>query len=112
MNRREVWLVDFSPQTGAEITKRRPAIIASDDGLAPLPTRIVVPVRNFKPEHRQRLYYVALLPDAQNGLAKESTADCTQVKSLDKSRFIHKIGTLEPQDFDKVMDGVALCLGL
>jgi mRNA-degrading endonuclease toxin of MazEF toxin-antitoxin module len=34
MKRGEVWLVDFAPQVGTEITKQRPAVIVSINGIA------------------------------------------------------------------------------
>jgi mRNA-degrading endonuclease toxin of MazEF toxin-antitoxin module len=49
---------------------------------------------------------------SSNGLTKESTADCVQMKSLDHQRFLRKLGELSMTEFQAVMDGVALCLGL
>ncbi|MFY7999189.1 MAG: type II toxin-antitoxin system PemK/MazF family toxin [Candidatus Kapaibacteriota bacterium] len=48
MKRGEVWLVDFAPQVGTEITKQRPAVIVSVNGITAFPTRLVVPFRKRK----------------------------------------------------------------
>ncbi|MCU0427435.1 MAG: type II toxin-antitoxin system PemK/MazF family toxin [Candidatus Kapabacteria bacterium] len=112
MRRGEVWLVDFAPQVGTEITKQRPAVIVSVNGIAAFPTRLVVPFRERKPFHSTIAYYAEMQPSPTNGLTKASTADCVQTKSLDQQRFIRKLGELSPAELQSVMDGVALCLGL
>lgn len=112
MKRGEVWLVDFAPQVGTEITKQRPAVIVSVNGIAAFPTRLVVPFRERKASHSSIVYFVAMQPSTSNGLTKESTADCVQMKSLDHQRFLRKLGELSMTEFQAVMDGVALCLGL
>ncbi len=112
MKRSEVWLVDFAPQFGTEITKQRPAVIVSANGLAAFPTRIVVPFRDRKPLHSSIAYYVGIEPTSTNGLVKNSSADCVQIKSLDKQRFLRRLGELSPLDFQSVLDGIVLCVGL
>ncbi len=112
MNRGEVWLVDFAPQVGAEIAKQRPAVIVSATGIAGFPTRIVVPLRDRKPLHSSVQYFVGITPTPANGLMKNSTADCVQLKSLDLRRFIRKLGDVSASELDDILDGIALCIGL
>ncbi len=92
MERGEIWLVNFAPQIGAEIQKNRPALVVSAQGLMPLATRIVVPFRDRKPH--------------------QSTADCSQVKSFDKARFLHKIGEVSHTELQSLLESLALCLGM
>jgi len=40
MKQSEIWLVDLDPTKGAEIQKKRPAIIVNDDRLGKLPLKI------------------------------------------------------------------------
>ena len=44
MNTKEIWWVTFNPSVGAEINKKRPAIIVNDDAIGILPLRIIVPI--------------------------------------------------------------------
>ena len=37
MRQSEIWLIDLDPTKGAEIQKKRPAIIVNDDRLGKLP---------------------------------------------------------------------------
>lgn len=110
--RGEIWLVNFAPQVGAEIQKQRPALVVSARGLMPLATRIVVPFRDHKSHHHTKAYYVTFHPSAQNGLSKESTADCSQVKSFDTARFLRRLGEASAPELSAVIDALALCIGL
>jgi len=40
----EVWLVNFNPSVGDEITKTRPAIVIDPDDIAGLNLRVIVPL--------------------------------------------------------------------
>jgi mRNA interferase MazF len=42
--RGEVWRVEFDPSRGAEIRKRRPAVVVSINAVGKLPLRVVVPI--------------------------------------------------------------------
>lgn len=107
----EIWLTEFQPQRGAEITKTRPAVIISTPEVEPYQIRIVVPIRDRKPHHRNIVFYVALSPSPANNLAKVSTADCSQIKSFDISRFIRKIGEVDGMELEEILNGVCLCIG-
>ena len=48
MKQSEVWLIDLDPTKGAEIQKRRLAIIVNDNILGKLPLKVVVPITDWK----------------------------------------------------------------
>lgn len=107
----EIWLTEFQPQRGAEISKTRPAMIISTPEVKPYQVRIVVPIRDRKPHHSSIAFYVELTPTSINNLSKNSTADCSQVKSFDTSRFIRKIGNVDDAELEEILNGVCLCIG-
>jgi mRNA interferase MazF len=107
----EIWLVNFQPQVKTEITKTRPALILSDTALQGLSTRIVVPFRDTKSHHSSIAYYVIVQPNATNGLGKVSSIDCSQIKSFDTSRFVKKIGDISPNELERVIQSVCMCIG-
>ena len=111
MNQGEIWLVHFMPQVGAEITKTRPAVLVSDNTITFLPTRLVVPLRDFKSHHLGQSFFVPIHPNTANGLTKSSTADCSQVKSFDTRRFVRQLGIISAADLEEILDGIDLCLG-
>lgn len=94
----EIWDVQFEPQIGSEIKKIRPAIIISTSALDHLPTRLVIPVRDFKEFHRSISYYLSIIPSTKNGLSKISTADPAQLKSFDIKRCLNKRGHMSKKE--------------
>lgn len=106
----EIWLVEFEPQVGSEIMKTRPAIILTNNALEKLSTRIVVPIRDFKPSHDLVAYFISIKPDKINNLVKESTIDCSQVKSFDISRFKKKIGKIEVDLLNDIISAINICI--
>jgi mRNA interferase MazF len=94
--RGEVWLVDFAPSVGAEISKVRPAVVINKDTVGRLPLRVVVPVTDWKPSFAAFSWFVFLPPAAANGLTKDSGADTFQIKSVSLNRFVQRLGELDP----------------
>jgi mRNA interferase MazF len=47
-----------------------------------------------------------------NGSTKESIADCFQVKSISKERFVRRLGTLSPKELNQVKLGLMTVLDL
>ena len=110
--RGEIWLVQFEPQSGAEIQKTRPAVILSIGELEKIPLRIVVPIREHKPHHDQISFFITLQPTRGNGLSKVSSVDCTQVKSFALERFIKRLGSVPESQLTEITEAVGLCIGL
>jgi mRNA interferase MazF len=110
MKHAEVWLVDFSPRIGQEIDKIRPAVIVNHDSVGVLHLKVVVPVTDATRSARE--WHVALSPSTGNGLSKESVADCFQVKSISRERFIRRLGNLSAKEMDEVKLGLVKVLDL
>lgn len=109
--RGEIWIVDFDPQEGAEISKRRPAAVVQDDSLGKLPLYIVVPITDWKERYASFVWHTKIPSTAFNGLAKDSSADSIQIKSVSLDRFIKKMGTISDKELENVVAAVALCVG-
>lgn len=110
MKHGEVWLVDFAPKIGQEIGKVRPAIIVNHDSMGALQLKIVVPVTDALRSVRE--WHVALAHSEENGISKPSVADCFQVKSISKERFIKRLGVLSSDEMDEVKLALIKVLGL
>jgi mRNA interferase MazF len=100
MKHSEVWLVDFAPKVGQEIDKVRPAVIVNHDSMGALQLKVVVPVTDAVRSIRD--WHVSLKPSKDNGISKESVADCFQVKSISKERFVKRLGVLSINEMDQV----------
>lgn len=90
MKQGEIWLINLDPTVGAEIKKNRPALIVNHDSLGKLPLRIIVPVTEWKEKFSIAPWMIKITPNSENGLAKTSSFDCFQVRSVSQERFIKK----------------------
>ncbi|MDR1879308.1 MAG: type II toxin-antitoxin system PemK/MazF family toxin [Tannerellaceae bacterium] len=112
MNTKEIWLVNFNPTVGAEIQKKRPAIIVNDNGIGILPLRIMVPITDWNERYNSADWMVKITPDATNNLTKNSVADCFQVKSVSTDRFDRKIGEISSATYEKIKEALRNVLDL
>jgi mRNA interferase MazF len=90
MRRGQVWLVDLDPVIGSEMSKRRPAVIVSNDAANSTAASLgrgvvtVVPVTS----NLRRVYpFQVLLPAADTGLHADSKALAEQVRSVAAQRL-------------------------
>jgi len=102
MRQSEIWLNDLDPTRGAEIQKKRPAIIVNDDTLRKLPLKIIVPLNDWKDRYKVASWMVYVKATTQNGLSKDSVADCFQVRSLSQERLIKRIGVVDPGTLEDI----------
>ena len=98
----EIWLVDLDPTVGDEIRKTRPAIVVSRDELGTLGLRVVVPITAWQDRFQASGWLIRIDPNAENNLAKPSTADTFQVRSVSTRRFVRRLGQLNDADFQRV----------
>jgi mRNA interferase MazF len=106
MKQSEIWLVDLDPTKGAEIQKKRPAIIVNDDRLGKLPLKVIVPITDWKDHYQVAPWMVKIEPNKTNGLSKDSSADCFQVRSLSQERLIKKLGNIDPTTLDDIKEAL------
>ena len=112
MNQNEIWLINLDPTIGAEIKKIRPAIIVSDNALGKLPLKIIVPITDWKETYAIAPWMVKILPDENNGLSKNSAADCFQVRSVSKVRFVRKIRVIDLATIEKIKSSLSKVLSI
>lgn len=105
--RGEIWLVDFNPTIGTEIQKRRPAVIVSSDAVGRLPIKLVAPITGWNPAFVTSYWHVHLVPDAMNGLTKESAVDALQLRGVDVQRFIQCMGRLPATKMEEIAAAIA-----
>ncbi len=104
-------MIRFDPVKGAEIGKKRPAVVVSLSSIGKLPLRIVVPITGWDAKYATVPWLVCLRPRKDNGLNKKSAADCFQVKSVSINRFATKIGDLRAEEIEEISAAIALCVG-
>jgi len=103
LHKGEIWQVKLPPANGHEQSGDRPAIIIQDDKfIQTLPMVLVVPLTSVSLAKRFPATLV-IQPDELNGLSFTSIALIFQIRSLDKRRFIRKIGSIDKNILDHVL---------
>jgi len=99
--------VCFEPSVGSEITKTRPAVVVSADGVGALPVKLVVPLTEWKRHFEESPWHVKLEPTSTNGLQKTSAADVLQLKSAALERFTTRMGRLAAAQLEDIVLAIA-----
>jgi mRNA interferase MazF len=93
----EVYLISLDPTVGAEMQKTRPCVIISPNEMNKyLNTVIIAPMTTVIRDYPTR---INLIFDN-----KEGQIVLDQIRTVDKNRFIKKIGSLEENISDQVID--------
>jgi mRNA interferase MazF len=115
MRRGDIRLVDFEPARGSEASKRRPAVIVSNDGANAIAARLgrgvltVVPVTS----NTRHVYpFQVLLPSADTGLQLDSKAQAEQIRSVAIERIGGQIGRMPPMLMNQLDEALRLHLEL
>jgi len=107
-----VWMINLDPTIGSEIKKTRPAVIVNDNSLGKLPIKISVSITDWKEKYKVAPWMVKLKPNSINGLTKESSADCFQVRSVSQDRFVRRLGALSESLMDDIRVGLSKVLSI
>jgi mRNA interferase MazF len=115
VRRGEICVVDLDPARGTEASKRRPAVIVSNDGANIAAERLrrgvvtVVPVTS----NTDHVYpFQVSLPAEECGLDRDSKAQAEQVRSVAFERIGRRIGTLTPELVAALDEALRLHLAL
>jgi len=112
MKQSEIWLINLDPTIGAEIKKTRPAIIVNDDALGKLPLKIIVPLTDWKDKYEVAPWMIKIEPNPKNGLTKNSSADCFQIRSISEKRFVKRPGKISSSDLEEIKIGLSKALSI
>jgi mRNA interferase MazF len=111
MNRGEIYLANLDPTIGAEIKKRRPVLIISNNANNKMASTItIVPITS----NIKKIYpFEVLLETQDTGLLKSSKAQCHQVRTISKIRIQGgKIGHANYQVMLKINSAMKLHLNI
>jgi len=106
----EIWMVEFFPKVGSEITKLRPAIVVSHNEIGRLPLKTIVPITDWKNNYAHYPWMLKIETATLNGLSKTSAIDCFQIKNFANERFVKKLGELDEVMIKKVHVTIAKTL--
>ena len=95
-HRFEIWLVQLDPTQGSEIKKTRPCVILSPDEMSSLKTAIVAPMTSKGFTYPTRIQYTFQ--------GKKGLILLDQMRAVDKSRLVQKLGELTKSARIKVIN--------
>jgi len=98
----EIWQVEFFPNVGSEIGKKRPALVVSHDLIGRLPLKTIVPITEWSKSFFDYPWILKIEPNSQNGLKKVSGIDCFQIISFSTRRFVKRVGRVDDDLLFKV----------
>lgn len=92
--RGEIWLATLDPTQGSEQAGTRPIIIFQENTISKFTSTIItIPLTtNLR---RAALPTCLLISSGQGGLSQDSVALCHQLRVLDKTRLIKRLGQLD-----------------
>lgn len=106
MKRGDIYWVNLDPTVGSEIQKKRPCVIM---GATPINqarrTVVVVPLSSSPKAHPPMTIAVTCMN-------KKVAAVCDQIRAIDKTRFLKKIGHLSDDELMDLSDGLKQILSL
>ena len=111
--RGDVYEVNLDPTVGAEVKKKRPAVIIQNDtGNKFSPVTIIAPISSVK-EITKPLPIMVFVKAGDGGLKEDSYIDCGQIRTVDKvRRLVNKLGNLPPHIMEKVSEALSVSLSI
>ena len=107
----DILLVNFEPVRGSEQGGIRPSLVIQNDlGNKYSPTTIIAPItaKKFNKEFPTNIH----LLKEDSKLEKDSTILFNQIRTIDKSRVIKRISTLDETIMKKVDMAIKVSLGI
>ncbi|PJZ47529.1 type II toxin-antitoxin system PemK/MazF family toxin [Leptospira sp. WS58.C1] len=112
MIRGEIWWVDLGIPFGSEPGFKRPVLIVQDDSFNESNINTVIVVSITSNLNLAEAPGNVLLSKKDSNLSKESVVNVSQIVTLDRERFLDKVGKLKSSKMADVEEGLKLVIGL
>lgn len=111
IKRGEIYLAVLDPVVGNEISKTRPVLVVSNDlNNTHAGTVSVLPITS---QRLDKIYpFEIFLPQGTGNLPKDSKAKSDQIRTLDKTRLVSRIGSLPEQEMARAEMAIKIHLDL
>ncbi|HCA34764.1 MAG TPA: PemK family transcriptional regulator, partial [Lachnospiraceae bacterium] len=109
IQRGDIFLADLDPVTGSEQGGIRPIVVVQNDtGNRNSPTVIAAAVTSNVDKTPVPTHVELIVPQ----LPKDSMVLLEQIRTLDKSRLMHRIGRVSPVQLMEIDEGLYISFGL
>jgi mRNA interferase MazF len=112
IRRGDIYWVDFSPGKGSEPLGRRPGLVIQCDALNESKLNTVIMLAITSNLNFSELPGNVLLAKGEANMPKRCVINATQLKSVDKSSLVEKIGSLSYEKMDEVVSGLKLVMDI
>ncbi|EIE03471.1 MULTISPECIES: type II toxin-antitoxin system PemK/MazF family toxin [Leptospira] len=112
MIRGEIWWVDLGIPFGSEPGFKRPVLIVQDDSFNESNINTVIVVSITSNLNLAEAPGNVILSKKDSNLSKDSVVNVSQLVTLDKERFLDKVGKLKAGKMADVEEGLRLIIGL
>ncbi|MCR1795713.1 type II toxin-antitoxin system PemK/MazF family toxin [Leptospira sp. id769339] len=112
MIRGEIWWVDLGIPFGSEPGFKRPVLIVQDDSFNESNINTVIVVSITSNLNLAEAPGNVLLSKKDSNLSKDSVVNVSQIVTLDRERFLDKVGKLKSSKMADVEEGLKLVIGL
>ena len=110
IQRGDIYLVNLNDQVGSEQGGIRPAVIVQNEiGNNFSPTTLICPLTTKKKS--LSVTHVDLSKDS-DGVAMDSTVLCEQIRVIDKSRIVKKLGQIDRDKLNDINKKILVSLGI
>jgi mRNA interferase MazF len=110
MLRGELWRLSLGSDPQRKQGGNRLVVLLSNDALAVLPLRIVVPLTPWEESYRSAPWMVYVPPVLRSGLESAQAADTLQIRSVAKGRLIERVGELPEKLVDEIAAAAELVI--
>ncbi len=109
----EIWIANLDPSIGSEPGKMRPIVILQSNLLNQAGHGSFIGCA-ISSQHREGVSLIRISVDTTpaNGLLKRSYILCDQIRSIDQSRLIGRIGTLDTETINRLNESIKVILSL
>ena len=104
MKQKEIWLADLNPVKGSEQRGVRPVVVISGDSMNSHLNMCIICPLSSKIKHYPGC--IVLSKNRINGLSIDSEVIVFQIRTIDGSRLVKKIGEIEEEELKKIKLGL------
>jgi len=109
--RGEVWLADLDPIRGSEQAGTRPVLVMQNDAVNAF-TSTVLAIPMTTNLRRAKLPSCVQVSRGEGGLASDSVLLCHQLRVLDKTRLVRKLGAVGSETIAAMENCLLFTLGI
>lgn len=101
----------MEPVVGAEIGKRRPVLVVSNDESNQFSDTVTIVPLTSQPPRRKYLYEV-IVPQGTASLSRASRAKANQIRTISKLRLLKLVGDLPSRYYPEIHRALAVHLNM